>query len=162
MFFLFQDFFFKPKKFNLLLMPLVNKSKNYKNDNVCKAKALAWLCLIENINDRISQYVTSVVIPFLNYCFGSGDASHVENGLSSEESASLSQQSSTKNFLQTRRSCSTLWSTNKTTTHANKLLANKHCEFLMQIGFEFYTAFVCNGSKENVPDEYLSLFKTGI
>jgi hypothetical protein len=46
------EFFFNPKKLNLLLMPLINKTKSYESDSVSKSKALAWLCLIENIGNR--------------------------------------------------------------------------------------------------------------
>ena len=63
-------FFFKSKKFNLILTPLINKCKAYKDEDLCKTKANAWLCLIENVNERLPEYMNKVLIPFFNYCFG--------------------------------------------------------------------------------------------
>ena len=65
-----KDFFFKTKTFRLMLMPLQNKCKTYKEEDVCKAKILAWLSLIENINEKLPTHCIAVLIPFLNYCFG--------------------------------------------------------------------------------------------
>ena len=51
-------------------MPLQNKCKTYKEEDVCRAKICAWLCLIENINENLPSHFLAVVLPFLNYCFG--------------------------------------------------------------------------------------------
>ncbi len=51
-------------------MPLLNKCKTYKEEDVCKSKILAWLSLIENLNDKLPPYVVKVFLPFLNYCLG--------------------------------------------------------------------------------------------
>lgn len=63
-------FFFKSKKFGLILTPLINKCKAYRNEPLCLTKASAWLCLIENINEKLPDYTTKALIPFFNYCFG--------------------------------------------------------------------------------------------
>jgi hypothetical protein len=65
-----RDFFFKTKKLTLLLMPLTNKCKTYKDECVCKAKALAWLRLIEHIGDRMSNYDMKILLPFFKFSFG--------------------------------------------------------------------------------------------
>ncbi len=51
-------------------MPLVNKCKTYKDENVCKSKVLAWAKLIENIGDRIRDFDIKILLPFFKYCFG--------------------------------------------------------------------------------------------
>jgi hypothetical protein len=43
-----------------MLMPLINKCKSYREEGVCKAKALAWIKLIENIGDKIREYDSKV------------------------------------------------------------------------------------------------------
>ena len=68
------DFFFKPKKYNLLLMPLIKKSSSYKDEALFKSKALAWLHLIETTNERLGDYVSTVLIPFFNMSFGYHDS----------------------------------------------------------------------------------------
>ena len=54
------EFFFKTKKFNLIITPLLNKCKAYKDESVSKAKALSWLCLLETINERMPIYIDRV------------------------------------------------------------------------------------------------------
>lgn len=68
-------FFFKSKKFNLILTPLINKCKAYKDEELCRTKANVWLSLVENINENMSQYVVQALLPFFNYCFGIVDKS---------------------------------------------------------------------------------------
>ena len=68
-----KSFFFKPKKFNLILTPLINKCKGYKDASLCLTKASAWLCLIENINEKLPEYTSKALIPFFNYCFSVSD-----------------------------------------------------------------------------------------
>ena len=51
-------------------MPLMNKCKTFKEEEVCRAKILAWVRLIENVNNKLPDYFTMVVVPFFNYCFG--------------------------------------------------------------------------------------------
>ena len=51
-------------------MPLMNKCKTFKEEDVCKAKILAWVRLIENVNNKLPEHFAKVVVPFLNYCFG--------------------------------------------------------------------------------------------
>ncbi len=51
-------------------MPLLNKCKTYKEEDVSKSKILAWLGLIENLNEKLPNYLGKVFMPFLNYCFG--------------------------------------------------------------------------------------------
>lgn len=41
-------------------MPLVNKCKTYKEENVSHKKILAWMCLIENTNDQIVNHYLKV------------------------------------------------------------------------------------------------------
>ena len=65
-----KEFFFKPKKMSLLLMPLVNKCKTYKDERVCKAKVLAWVKLIENIGEKLQNYDMKILMPFFKYCYG--------------------------------------------------------------------------------------------
>ena len=61
-------------------MPLLNKCKTYKDESVCKAKLLSWLCLIENLADQLPKYSYKVLIPFFNYSFGL-NSFMIENGL---------------------------------------------------------------------------------
>lgn len=70
-----RTFFLKSKKFNLILTPLINKCKAYKDENLSKTKANAWLCLIENINEKLPEYTLKTLLPFFNYCFGIVDKS---------------------------------------------------------------------------------------
>ncbi|CAF0955839.1 unnamed protein product [Brachionus calyciflorus] len=65
-----RTFFLKPKKFTLVLMPLLNKCKTFKDECVCKAKCLAWMCLIENLKEQLPNYAQKVLLPFFNFCFG--------------------------------------------------------------------------------------------
>ena len=72
---MFTAFFFKSKKFHLILTPLINKCKAYKDEELCRTKACAWLCLIENVNERLPEYTTRAMLPFFSYCFGIVDKS---------------------------------------------------------------------------------------
>jgi hypothetical protein len=60
-------------------MPLLNKCKTYKEEDVCKSKILAWLGLIENLNEKLPNYLGKIFVPFLNYCFG---LNHLNDNLS--------------------------------------------------------------------------------
>ena len=112
-------------------MPLINKTKSYKSDNVSKSKALAWLCLIEGIDNKFPNYLSNVIIPFLNYCFGASSDSPTH------ESESISNQ--IDNLIKSRR--------------AGPIIAPPviFSETLFKIGVEFYVSLLCNGSKENIP-----------
>lgn len=61
-------------------MPLLNKCKTYKDESVCKAKLLSWMCLIENLEDQLPKYSYKVLIPFFNYSFGL-NSFMIEHGL---------------------------------------------------------------------------------
>jgi hypothetical protein len=119
-------------------MPLINKTKSYKSDIVSKSKALTWLCLIENIGNRCSSYLTNVIIPFLNYCFGLSSESVTH------ETESISSQ--TDNLMKSKRAGTTIPSTATTT----------FSESLYKIGIEFYVSFLCNGSRDNIPADIIA------
>jgi hypothetical protein len=119
-------------------MPLINKTKSYKSDIVSKSKALTWLCLIENIGNRCSSYLTNVIIPFLNYCFGLSSESMTH------ETESISSQ--TDNLMKSKRAGTTIPSTATTT----------FSESLYKIGIEFYVSFLCNGSRDNIPADIIA------
>ena len=133
-------------------MPLINKTKTYKNDNVCKSKALAWLCLIENIGNKLPNYLTNVVIPFLNYCF----AINSDTTSSSGENEPIIGENLMK-FLQSRRS---LGNSSIPSSPSNGNLPHSEC--LLKIGVEFYVSLLCGGSnKENFPEDIAKNLKYG-
>ena len=101
-------------------------------------KALTWLCLIENIGNRCSSYLTNVIIPFLNYCFGLSSESMTH------ETESISSQ--TDNLMKSKRAGTTIPSTATTT----------FSESLYKIGIEFYVSFLCNGSRDNIPADIIA------
>lgn len=51
------------------MMPLVNKCKTYKEENVSYKKILAWMCLIENTNDQIVNHYLKVGYNFKTFIY---------------------------------------------------------------------------------------------
>lgn len=121
-----REFLLKSKKLNLIMMPLVHKCKTYKEESVCRSKILAWLCLIENVNDQLINYYGKILFPFFNYCFGLSGESAIQGEEDDEEKL--------KRFLST------------------KLEPLHHLKSLSFIGFEMLLMLIFNADfkrKEN-------------
>lgn len=126
---------------------MINKTKSYKNDNLCKSKALAWLSLIENIDNKVPSYLANVVIPFFNYCFGLNCDS-----LTNEYEANGNKTDNLTKFLQSRRSIQPIQASPTTSVFS---------EALFKIGIEFYILFLCNGAKDTIPEDIAKNLKNG-
>lgn len=142
------EFLLKPKKLSLLLMPLTNKTRQTKNEQVSKSKALAWICLIEQVNSKITSQLNTLVIPFFNFCLAEylNNGSGTDSTMSSSNNSTLSESSQSGKNTRPRRSVST-----------NTIKAQ--CDALLIIAFEFYISFICNGNSDNIPSDVLEKLK---
>ena len=133
----FLDFFFKSKTFRLMLMPLQNKCKTYKEEDVCKAKICAWLCLVENINEKLPAHFTTVLMPFLNYCLGVNETHHDSKDSKAHSESILEE--------------------------VKSLAPDHHYTTLTHIGFEAFVSILFNGDLNwtNKDKELRKKFKYG-
>jgi hypothetical protein len=144
------EFLLKPKKLSLLLMPLTNKTRQTKNEQVSKSKALAWICLIEKVNTKITNQLNTLVIPFFNFCLADylNNGTVADSSISSSNNSTLSESSQSGKSTRPKRSISAI-------------VVKAQCDTLLIIALEFFISFICNGNSDNVPNDILEKLKYG-